>query len=458
MRNDPSSDPTNDARSDSTSTPTGRPGAGERVGSGSPPPGAAPYGDEISLRELYLVLRRHAGAIVGVALAVGVATFLAISLRAPSYQARAVVQVAPLEIPGEESDAAPPERVDLEGYRAVARSAGVGRAVADALAERGFDAENVAEALASERRGELDALGGSDATSLLVAHLGADPDPELAAALTGAWTDATLRALRSGLVDDYQRSADVARERLQERLATLEEVREASEAFRSRDERDFLRERLQAIGSERNQALRRLDQIASQLAASSARQALLRAQLGDAPDGDPLTQLRALQESELIDESTVQQLELLLERSETNDNDLLELVRRTALQRELIDSAGVQAERDALREQLDALRAESETVRGDVARLTTEAERLERDLEQATDAYRELENVPERAALTVELLATTGRVVDPAEVPAEPQPNRRSLLALVATILTGAAAILFVLLREAVREPDDAAS
>ena len=84
------------------------------------------HNDEISLRDLYLILRRGLPLIAGVAFVVGVVAFALSSLLPSSYRSTAVVQVTPSPVGAQQVgglDFDPRTNLSFEAYQSIAFSA-----------------------------------------------------------------------------------------------------------------------------------------------------------------------------------------------------------------------------------------------------------------------------------------------------------------------------------------------
>jgi uncharacterized protein involved in exopolysaccharide biosynthesis len=203
-------------------------------------PTPAPPPDEISLRELYLVLKRRAPWIVAAAAVAAVAAGLFLTSRAPTYvaEATAVVARAPIEVDlGTSLRFRPEVNLTYDTYQTLAFSRGV---LEELALERSVEVAELRRALTLER-----VTGASNqATSFLaVAHQVADRDPQRAAQLANLWAEATVRRARDLLLENLDavevitgEGLDTAREALLQAEIALQDytAQSAIEALRSR--------------------------------------------------------------------------------------------------------------------------------------------------------------------------------------------------------------------------------
>jgi predicted nucleic acid-binding Zn-ribbon protein len=246
-------------------------------------PMPAPPSDEISLRELYLVLRRGAGWIVGATVLMGLAAFLFLSTRPAQFKSEAVVvyEAPPVS--------APP--VSVRGGDAFAASL-VTSFSYDAYEALAFDRLRLAEVLAAVpevdwsvdqliSRANLERRSAANAAVLTVVHAVQAASPEVAAAVAQAWADFTTAAVREtirGRVADSQTVSD----RVAELRANLEVAEDALLRFTAGDEAQQLRaressliQRLQSLDGRRAEVLVELAVLVAERAERDAEVATL---------------------------------------------------------------------------------------------------------------------------------------------------------------------------------------
>jgi len=241
-------------------------------------PMPAPPSDEISLRELYLVLRRGAGWIVGATVLMGLAAFLFLSTRPAQFKSEAVVvyEAPPVSVRGGDAFAA--SLVTAFSY--------------DAYEALAFDRLRLAEVLAAVpevdwsvdqliSRANLERRSAANAAVLTVVHAVQAASPEVAAAVAQAWADFTTAAVREtirGRVADSQTVSD----RVAELRANLEVAEDALLRFTAGDEAQQLRaressliQRLQSLDGRRAEVLVELAVLVAERAERDAEVATL---------------------------------------------------------------------------------------------------------------------------------------------------------------------------------------
>jgi uncharacterized protein involved in exopolysaccharide biosynthesis len=394
-----------------------------------PAGGAAPSSsDEISLRELYLVVRRRFVWIVAAAVVAGAAAYAVMATRPATFlaEASAVVARTPVSVAGESGLLFQPELdVTYETYATLAYSRGVLEAVLEAVPTAGLGLAGARDAL------ELVRLAGSanQASSLLaVAHRARSGDATVAADLATEWTRATIatvQALLNENLDAVERitsaELDLARAGLERAEQALRDFRQANDAAADPDR--LLGTRLRSVA-----LAERRDELQRQVAAREAELASLRSRgdpaetvsLADAPDV-PLTVEGALWALEARVASARAELERL---------DLQEV---------------------AVRSELDALAAA-------VARVQTTVASLERAIVRADAEVATLAAIEPTVAYVAQLAPAGARVLGEAAVPAEPEGRATLLIALLALVGVGFAGVVVALVAEAVRDPARAAA
>lgn len=447
---------------------------------GSEPPPGRPDAhpdwrrDEISLRELYLVLRRGLPLIAGLTLLVGAAAFVASSLAPASYRASATVQLNPLPVRAQGTSNLgfePRNDVSFETYRTIALSSNVLEQTLAEVPDLGLEPRELRERLTLVR------LAGAERPDqlvpLTVSHQVDGADPDTTVALTNAWATAALGTARATFGNSLASAASATSAELNRLQQRVDEAEAAWQSFQERDSRDLLRTRVSGLGLRITTAEDRLAELGTELAASRARQELLRRQLGatrpgpeeappaagadasDSAGGADAAALELLRQQELLPEEVAAQLEALLaEQPTAAGGELITLIRQAELQHELYTSAGHLAEHDYLETQVERDSTQVERLRNRLALLEQEGSRLQQQLDNATDSYNDLLAIEPLLNYTRELIPTTARVLSSASLPLEPLGSRRLITTLLSMVVTAMTVTLFVFLREAVREPD----
>lgn len=419
--------------------------------------------DEISLRDLYLILRRGLPLIFAVALLAGLTAFLYVSLRPRTYQADAMVLINPSPIRAQSTGTLGLEQrndISFETYRSLAFS----RSVLEDTLERLGTNDTTLEAL--ERMGSVEQLVGpqraDQAAQLTVTHSVTTTDPELSANVANAWAEVTVETVRRTQMASLTPIRETTRLEAERLGAQLAELEARWEEFRSRDESELITAQLTGVAQRAATAEAELESIGRKLANVNARREQLThvaatggQGAGDgAASADPLAAVALLQSRSLITPEAAAELTALLrDRPPGPDTDLVALFAQLELQRSGTEAAGLEAERAAVQAQLESYRDEARDLRERMASLTLERDRLDRELNTIRTTYQEVTALEPILAYVTELAPTNSRILNQASVPTEPLPARRLLTTALAVVIAGMAALLFVFLREAVAPP-----
>ena len=386
-----------------------------------------PYADEISLRDLYLILRGGLPLVIGLALAAGLAAFVVSSLLPEVYEAQATTLVTPPPVRVSESGALsfePNITVSFESYETLAESQPVLDGAVGAVPEAGLTASGLRGAGSVERL-----LGPQqNATApLSVTHAVRSTDPRVAAALANAWAEETLETVRTSLLATLGPAERATNDELAALRARLEEAEEALEAFDGRDTSPVLEEEITRLTE----------------AVSDA-------------EGE-LVPLPGLAESPAADLLGAPKLNLAQEIAA--NEALLASLRAgggqdagTAFRAAQLDA--LRRRRALLAEQLEGYRRDFGAAQAELAALTRERATLERELENARTAYQNVAALQPTIAYVAQLAPSGARVLSEAGAPTEPVGPRRGLNTALAALLGGVLGLLFVFLREAVTSRD----
>ena len=386
--------------------------------------------DEVSLRELYLVLRRRFLWIVAAALLAGAAVFAVMATRPAEFvaEATAVVARAPAVVARTQTGVAgepgllfqPEVDVTFETYVTLAYSRGVLEAVLEAVPQADLNLAAMRDALVLER---LAGSANQTAPLLAVAHRARARESAVAVALADEWTRATIATVRGLLSESLEAveritsaELDLARTGLEQAESTLRDFREANDA--AADPERLMGTRLRAVAlAERRDELQRL------VAAREAELGSLRTRddptetvsLTDAPDA-PLTLAGAI----------------------------------WALEGRI---ASARAELERLDAQEVEVRREADALAVAVARVQTTVASLERAIVRADAEVGVLAAIEPTVAYVAQLAPAGARVLGEAAVPAAPEGRSTLLIALLAAVVVGFAGVVVALLAEAVRDP-----
>lgn len=386
-------------------------------------PVPTPASDEISLRDVYLVLRRRAPWIVGAAVLAGVLGYVALTTRPAAYVAEASVTVArvPVTVGGDDPLAFRPQLdVTFEAYRALAYRASVLEQVRAEVPNAPFAPSEAEEVLTLERRAGAE----NQASALLVVrHRAEARDAAIAAALATAWARATAGAVRAQLTDglvDVARVTSAELEAAQTRLAAADA---ALLAFRQANEATADPQRLLTARQRAARLVERRGELERQIAARQAELAAL---------------------------TVRSDLDTLVVLSESPDVSLTVAGAVAALESRL---AGLRAELATLADQAATGDAEIARLAADVARVESTVADLARAVARAEAEAAALATIEPSVAYVAQLAPSGVRVLSDAVVPTEPEGRPTLLVALLAALVVGFAGVVLALLAEAVRDP-----
>lgn len=421
--------------------------------------------DEISLRELYLILKRGLPLIVIVSVLLAVIAFVVVQLLPPVYSAETTTLVtpSPIEISGTPNlSFRPSSNVSFEAYQTLAESRAVMEATRASLQlEEGFN-------------GRLERLIGpqnpTQSVPLSVIHRVTHRDPEQAARIADAWAAATLEAVQLSLLASLAPIRDTTVQEIGEAERNLLEAEAAQQAFRAQDTRQLLEAQLTDINLQINSIRARRLEIDREIARLTARSEA--ASTNDVP-GDTQTRDELLATLQLLrarleqsatppsnqpaednpDEVMLQELEALLNFSETPDGNIITVLNQLALRDGVVMVAGLEAEREQITSQLTTLQDEATAIRQDLAALNAQNAQIERRVENARSVYTSVASLAPMIGYFTEVSATNTRVLNQAAEPSEPTGASTTLIAIVVLLVSGILMTLFVFIREAVSAP-----
>jgi uncharacterized protein involved in exopolysaccharide biosynthesis len=427
-----------------------QPPARERAA--SPPPWPT---DEVSLRDLYLILRRGLPAIVIVAGLAAAATAAFVALAPDSYAAEATVVSTPsrVQLRGEGSLAFEPRSaIDFATFENLATNRGAFEATIARLEADGVPApdsfRDLADAAEVERLSGPD--GADDPTPLTVVLRVRWDDPASSARYANAWAEATVEQVRSSLLAGLEPAYERA-------LATIDtredELAEAESAFRDFQAQDLEgADRRLETWTQRSLSLRdELDDRDRTIAGLEARRASLAPAAGLEVDGIDPDALELLEGTGRLDDEPAALFATAEAAAEGGDP--LALLARHDLLSVTVALADQRAERAELRDTLQEVESRLTELRREVADLRTEELAVNRALEDARASYEAVRRIEPLLAFVAELTPANTRVVNAAREPAEAEGPGLVASSMVALVAGGLLATLAVFLREAVREP-----
>lgn len=420
------------------------------------------YDDEISLRELYLILRRGLPLILGLAVLAGLAAAAYLWLRPDVYVAETTVVSSPTTVQVQEEGTLgfePNNAIPFATYEDLATSRATFEATLELL---GDEVPDVSGFGALQSAAELERLtgpsGADDTSPLTVVHRIGWGDPLAAARYADAWAAATVEQVRNTLLANLA----PAQENITSTIAAREEaLATAEDAWRAFLETDAsgLELRLSGLESRITQADARLASLDREIAIARGRRQVLLAQVGAGGEGggalDDAT-LALLEGSGALDEETASQLRQLATEAPAGSGaaaDAAAVLARAGLQQESVELAGLLQEREQVESSLDGYEDQANDLRTRLAELQTRELRLTRELETAQQAYTAVAAIEPVLAFVAELTPGNTRILNDAQVPVSPSGPSTLLVALIAAVVAAMVATVFVFLREAVREP-----
>ena len=441
----------------------------------SQPSNEPPYDDEISLRDLYLILRRGLPVILGAAVVAGVLAFAVSSFLPDVYEAESTTLIAPqpVQIQGTQNlTFEPPNEVSFEAYETLANSRPVVEQALAEIPEAGLNPETFG--------GEVSLLLGpqnaSQAAPLNVTHSVRNQDPELAAQLADAWALRTLEAVRASFLASLEPIRSATERQVEALDSSLETAEAEWETFQRTDRGETITALLASLAQQITRSEERRDRVARELADARARVALLSesetlpgengaGELSTAELADRLNLLRS-EETQVPDDAQSEspseqsqrlgQLEslLTLQPDETSlTGSVTGLLNRADLRSFTVDIAGLEAEQTRIAAQLEAYQTRLDELLAEAAQLTLQRSRLERTLTNAQEAYSDVALLEPIIGYVTTIAPANARLLNSASVPSTPAGPRTLLNAALAALLSALLATLFIFLREAVRAP-----
>lgn len=413
--------------------------------------------DEVSLRELYLILRRGFAGIAVTALVVGAAAFAYVSTRPTVYAASATVQLTapqPVSSGSEVASLVPQVGLGSQAYTSLANGsavlsaafaadAAVLREISDGLRLKAIDAAN-------QTRGQL-----------TIEHTARAATAELAAQRANAWAEASAAAARSAMETTVARALAAANTELTARGAELDEAQARWTEFTKDDARVSLRSQIDQLALQQAGTRARLAELNAKIAAASAQQSLLTAGIGAREGRTSVVladQVRALIDAGVVSEEDAAALTASLGQLPpgltVGGQDLLNLVDRARLDGVAGTLAALVAERSELETAAERAEATAATLRGRLADLEQRAAEPQAALAVARLAHDRVAGAIPLLALQQRMTADAAQVVIAADPPLKPVPSNRLMVTLAAVLVAGLLAMLFVFLRAAVAPPD----
>ena len=239
--------------------------------------------DEVSLRDLFLVLLRGLPVILLLALVCGGVTYYLNAQRRPVFAAESTVLVTPppIQIEGDENlSFSPINEVSFQTYETLARSQPVLRGAVERLPGVNLSPAQLLSL------GTLRQLFGprlvGDVAPLSVVHRVRNADPERAAQLADAWAQSTLQAVRESLFSSLSPVDETTTREVARLQGNVEEVEARVQAFAAQDNGALLEAELEGLTRQLTDGRERQGELVREIAAARARVRALQNQLGAA--------------------------------------------------------------------------------------------------------------------------------------------------------------------------------
>lgn len=467
------------------------------------------HADEISLRDLYLIVKKAFIPAVIVALLVGAATFVYMSLQPKVYTAETTTLVTPLiaepsfNLGQETLRVASGTTVSYEAYEAIAMSRRVLNEVLAAVPEYEHSASTLRKQLFLKKL-----VGPANVTQtapLSVIHTAEHTNPEIAAKIADEWAEITIRTVSESMLDDMRPIVTATTQALADAQTNLEDAEERLRLFEETSSVTVMEHEYEALGGELlklGQKLRTTegerDALKNQLKSLEAsleeervlalldtttRETFLARALGiidvDSANTSPVftAGLVAIGESLAPNAEVQRAIDALKEHTTPShianirltiaqQNGATNSAATAGLSRSVVDElriavfetrSSLQAAEGTIEhanEQIAWLEERMDTLRKQLSEVRVMAEDLKRDTSLARDAYTSLARLEPLVGFFGELTPGNARILNTAFVPDEPNSNRRLVATVIAVLVTGMVVVMFAFLREAVKEPE----
>lgn len=236
--------------------------------------------DEVSLRDLYLVLLRGLPFVLLLALVAGGVAYYLNAQRRPVYAAESTVLVTPppIQIEGdEELSFSPINEVSFQTYETLARSQFV---LNDAAARVGGEVDPAVLLSLGTLRQLIGPQRVGDIAPLSVIHRVRNGDPERAARLADAWAQSTLAAVRESLFASLRPVDETTTREVARLQRNVEAVEARVQRFAAEDNGPLLEAELEGLTRQLIDGRERQGELTREIAAAEARVQALTEQLG----------------------------------------------------------------------------------------------------------------------------------------------------------------------------------
>lgn len=404
-----------------------------------------PYEDDISLRDIYIIIRKYILLILLLPLALALIVYIVSGFLPKQYEAESVALVtpSPIRLSGNATlSYRPPIEVSYEAYETLANS----RGVLEQAIERAGQKMSY-----SDLKAQVSQLVGpqrpDQVVPLLANHKVTYKDPEVAASLANAWAEVSLETTQKSLLTNLDplivQTAQEAK-KVREDLAAAEQ---ALEAFAAKD----ISRSLELT----------LDQLAQLIAnAENGRLSIseLRQQSVDFNVGLILNQLSQGIEPETRLASNLASSSLNLSQEIAANDAMIASLERQVLSPSLEDelnyrrslAASLAARQQLLSSQLVEYKERQADLQTQLAALTLERAQLERDFELAQTAYDGIVALEPSLDFLTKVTPSSTQLLNIAAVPTETSAPKPALNAAITLLVSGLCVLVYVFLREAV--------
>ncbi len=391
--------------------------------------------DEISLRDVYLIFRKGLPLIVIAALLAGVLAFVVSSLLPKIYEAETTVLISPpaVNVEGTQNlSFRPSSEVSFEAYETLAESRGV---LAEAV--QSIDPELTYADMKGTVKELIGPQGPGQSVPLLVSHKVRDTDPERAAQLADAWANTTLSVVKNSLFANIEPINAVTETSLEPLRTELAKAQGALETFEASDNSEALQATLNNLAQ----------LIAAAKSGVITTSQLSLAQTGEVPQSrndDPIN----------LESSLKADTQVSLRQEIAAKEAYLESLGDSSTAQDRAELAALQARQALLTEQLSSYESQYQETRQTLAGLERQRRELAAALENADEAYQSVLQLQPMIAYVSELSPTNARILSSAStsLPSDPVAPNRLLNTALAVVAVGLLTLVFVFLREAVRQ------
>jgi len=199
------------------------------------------YEDEISLRDLYLIIKGGFWWILGISLLSALATFILFTLRPDVYEAQSTTVITPSSISIENDvgvSFTPQTNVSFQAYRTLATSQSVLEAVVFAAYEAGYTEDDISLKSLTDDSNVKQLFGppvnrpeSASSIPLSINHIVKHSNPDIAAFLANDWAEESLETVKIALLNALNPVGNVTNNQLNTRQKAMDSAEEALREF-----------------------------------------------------------------------------------------------------------------------------------------------------------------------------------------------------------------------------------